>query len=116
MFLFRFFSSFLPLQNPIGFGASDFIELALAALLGSLGGGVLLVVLLDAAGLDHAGMGAGRRSARGVRIRSSESVDEQFLGRRSFRDGRLSGVRIAAAPAGSRPDSRRGFVGPGSRI
>src|SRR6266849_6077044 len=33
MFLFRFFSSFLPLRNPIGFGASDFIELALAVLL-----------------------------------------------------------------------------------
>jgi hypothetical protein len=33
MFLFRFFSSFLPLRNPIGFGASDFLELALAALL-----------------------------------------------------------------------------------
>jgi hypothetical protein len=30
---FGFFSSFLPLENPIGFGASDFIELALAALL-----------------------------------------------------------------------------------
>jgi len=25
MFLFRFFGSFLPLDNPIGFGASDFI-------------------------------------------------------------------------------------------
>src|SRR5712692_3061016 len=36
MFLFRFFSSFLPLRNPVGFGASDFIELALAALLVSL--------------------------------------------------------------------------------
>src|SRR5437879_442320 len=36
MFLFRLFSSFLPLRNPIGFGASDFIELALAALLVSL--------------------------------------------------------------------------------
>jgi len=33
MFLFDFFRSFLPLHNPIGFGASDFIELALAALL-----------------------------------------------------------------------------------
>ncbi len=36
MFLFQFFRSFLPLHNPIGFGASDFIELAF----------VLLVVLL----------------------------------------------------------------------
>ena len=33
MFLFRLFRSFLPLHNPIGFGASDFIELALAAML-----------------------------------------------------------------------------------
>ena len=33
MFLFDWFRSFLPLHNPIGFGASDFIELALAGLL-----------------------------------------------------------------------------------
>ena len=33
MFLFGFFRSFLPLHNPIGFGAADFIELAQAALL-----------------------------------------------------------------------------------
>src|SRR5690242_3060096 len=33
MFLFRLFQSFLPLHNPIGFGAGDFIELGLAALL-----------------------------------------------------------------------------------
>ena len=38
MFLFDFFRSFLPLHNPIGFGASDFLELALVLLL------VLLVV------------------------------------------------------------------------
>jgi hypothetical protein len=36
MFLFDFFRSFLPLHNPIGFGAADFIELALATLLVSL--------------------------------------------------------------------------------
>ena len=36
MFLFDFFRSFLPLHNPIGFGAGDFIEFALAALLVSL--------------------------------------------------------------------------------
>jgi hypothetical protein len=36
MFLFDFFRSFLPLHNPIGFGAGDFIELALATLLVSL--------------------------------------------------------------------------------
>jgi hypothetical protein len=33
MFLFQFFRSFLPLHNPIGFGANDFIELAFAVLL-----------------------------------------------------------------------------------
>ena len=32
-YLFRLFYSFLPLHNPIGFGAADFIELALALLL-----------------------------------------------------------------------------------
>ena len=33
MFLFDFFRSFLPLHNPLGFGASDFVEFALVALL-----------------------------------------------------------------------------------
>lgn len=33
MFLFDFFRSFLPLHNPLGFGAADYIELALAILL-----------------------------------------------------------------------------------
>jgi len=33
MFLFDWFRSLLPLHNPIGFGAADFIELALAVLL-----------------------------------------------------------------------------------
>jgi hypothetical protein len=32
-YLFRLFYSFLPLHNPIGFGAADFIEIALALLL-----------------------------------------------------------------------------------
>ena len=31
--MFQLFRSFLPLHNPIGFGASDFIELEIAALL-----------------------------------------------------------------------------------
>jgi len=31
MFLFDLFRSFLPLHNPIGFGAADFMEFALAA-------------------------------------------------------------------------------------
>lgn len=33
MYLFHLFRSFLPLRNPIGFGASDFIEIAVTALL-----------------------------------------------------------------------------------
>lgn len=33
MFLFDLFQSFLPLHNPLGFGASDFIELLLAGML-----------------------------------------------------------------------------------
>ena len=33
MFLFDLFRSFLPMHNPIGFGAADFIELALAVML-----------------------------------------------------------------------------------
>jgi hypothetical protein len=36
MYLFRIFRSFLPLENPIGFGAADFIEFGLAALLVAL--------------------------------------------------------------------------------
>jgi hypothetical protein len=36
MFLFDLFRSFLPLHNPIGFGAGDFIELLLAAMLAGL--------------------------------------------------------------------------------
>jgi hypothetical protein len=45
MFLFDFFRSFLPLHNPIGFGASDFVELALA--------GLLVVLIVARAGLGH---------------------------------------------------------------
>jgi hypothetical protein len=33
MFLFDLFQSFLPLHNPLGFGASDFIELTWAGML-----------------------------------------------------------------------------------
>ena len=39
MFLFDWFRSFLPLHNPIGFGAADFVELEIATLL------LLLIVL-----------------------------------------------------------------------
>ena len=47
MYLFHLLRSFLPLHNPIGFGASDFIELAIAALLAGL---VLGRAPLEAAG------------------------------------------------------------------
>jgi hypothetical protein len=46
MFPFQLFRSFLPLHNPLGFGASDFIELALA--------GLLVLLLLAHAGLEPA--------------------------------------------------------------
>lgn len=36
MFLFDLFRSFLPLRNPIGFGASDYVELLIAAVLVAL--------------------------------------------------------------------------------
>src|SRR6185312_1904388 len=36
MFLLHLFQSFLPLRNPIGFGVSDFLELAVAILLVTL--------------------------------------------------------------------------------
>ena len=36
MFLFDFFRSFLPLHNPLGFGAGDFVEFALVVLLVAL--------------------------------------------------------------------------------
>lgn len=35
-YLFRLFYSFLPLHNPIGFGAADFLELALAVILAAM--------------------------------------------------------------------------------
>ena len=35
-YLFHVFRSFIPLRNPIGFGASDFVELFVAAMLVSL--------------------------------------------------------------------------------
>ncbi len=35
-YLFHLFRSFIPLLNPIGFGASDFVELSIAAMLVSL--------------------------------------------------------------------------------
>ena len=55
MFLFDWFRSFLPMHNPLGFGASDFIELALAALL------ILLIVARTT--LRHAAVRFAERTA-----------------------------------------------------
>ena len=60
-------------------------------------GRLLLPLLLDAAWLDDSGMGAGRGDAGGIRIRAVEPVDEQLLGRRTGRRGRMPGVRRVAA-------------------
>ena len=46
MFLFDWFRSFLPMHNPFGFGASDFLELALV--------GLLILLILARAGLGGA--------------------------------------------------------------
>ena len=54
MYLFHVFRSFLPLHNPIGFGASDFIELAITVLL------VLLV--LARAGVEPAAQKLARKT------------------------------------------------------
>src|SRR5580658_6324635 len=83
----------------------------------SLGGrrtfrrGILFAVLLDAARLDDARMGARRGPPRGLRVRSTQLLDELVLGRRSFRGGGLPRVRSAAAAAGARADSRCNAVG-----
>lgn len=55
MYLFHVLRSFLPLHNPIGFGASDFVEFAIAALL------VLLV--LARAWLEPAAQALARKTA-----------------------------------------------------
>jgi hypothetical protein len=53
MYLFHIFRSFLPMHNPIGFGAADFVELALAACL-------LVLVLANPAAERLAARLAGR--------------------------------------------------------
>ena len=65
-YLFSLFYSFLPLHNPIGFGAADFIELALAILLVAAAlawslpvvSGVGHDAVVGAAGAGAAGAGA----------------------------------------------------------
>src|SRR5579885_963989 len=170
MFLFHLFRSFLPLHNPIGFGAADSVELALALLLAGLAlawragierlaarlarrtgwcllllvglpvalrllllpaapvpapagpddfshllvGGTVRPVLLDAPGLDHAGMGPVGRPARGVPVRAADVLDEHLLGRRGFGRGGMPGMRRAAPATHRRRQAERRLAGPGS--
>ena len=65
----------------------------------ALDSGAVRVDLLDAARVDHARLGAGRRPARGHAVRRAELLGEHVLGRRSLGDRRLPGVRRAAAIA-----------------
>ena len=59
----------------------------------------LRAVLLDAARVGLARMGARWRTARGHRVRTAQSMDEQLLGRRCFGVRGLPGVWIAAQAA-----------------
>ena len=54
MYLFHVLRSFLPLHNPIGFGASDFVELAIAVL--------LVVLVLGRAWIEPAAQALARRT------------------------------------------------------
>lgn len=54
MYLFHLFRSFLPLHNPIGFGASDFVEFAAAAL--------LVALVLGRAAVAAAALGIAQRT------------------------------------------------------
>ncbi len=54
MYLFHLFRSFLPLHNPIGFGAADFLEFAVAAL--------LVALVLGRAALEAAALRIARRT------------------------------------------------------
>ena len=65
----------------------------------ALDGAHVRALLLDAARLDDARVGAGRRTAGGVPVRPAQFLDEHLLGRRPFGRCRLPGVRRPAAPA-----------------
>ena len=95
--LHQFFETLFVLQQPsyssiypLGQG----IALALGRMIfGHPWAGVVLSVaallrplLLDAARLDHARLGTGRRPAGGLRIRPAQPVDELLLGRRGVGD------------------------------
>ena len=64
---------------------------------GAVRRGVVCAVLLDAARVDHTGLGAGGRIARGDPVWAAAVLDEYILGRCGFGHGGLPGVRFAAA-------------------
>ena len=122
----EFFETFFVLQRPtyssiypIGQG----LALAIGwTLFGLPWAGVLLSTAAFCAlcywmlrALDHPGLGPGGRTARRRRIRPPESVDEQLLGRRASRHGRMPGVRRTAAPAPERANARRRVARRGAR-
>ncbi len=91
--LHQFFETFFVLQEPTYssiYPIGQCLALALRverssaclwAGVGAPGGGVVRAHLLDAAGLDHARMGARRGPPRGNGIRPTQSLDERLLGR-----------------------------------
>ena len=110
--LHQFFETFFVLQEPtyssiypIGQGLALAFGWTIFGLPGPAcapSGGVVRALLLDAARLDHAGLGARRRHARGNGIRPAQSVDEQLLGRRASRGGGMPGLWSAAQIAARR--------------
>jgi hypothetical protein len=102
MFLFDFFRSFLPLHNPIGFGAADFIELALATLLVSL---VLLRARVEpgfqrlAARYRLVDAAAGGL-ARGAPAVAARAAPRSYTGRRRQLQLPAFGRHLAALPPG----------------
>src|SRR6185437_15564035 len=72
-------------------------------------------LLLDAARLDHGGMGSPRRGPRALRIRPSQPVDEQLLGRLIDGGRGLPRLRLAAASTPPIPPARRSIARRGTR-
>ncbi len=72
-------------------------------------------LLLDAAGLDHARLGAARRAVGGDPVRPPQPVDEQLLGRRGVRGCGLSRVWIVAPAEGALAPARCRSAGRGDR-
>src|SRR5271168_961109 len=67
---------------------------------------LLFALLLDAARLDHALLGAHRRITGGDPIWSAEPVDQQLLGRSIGSRGGMSGVRFATEAPLQRSSAR----------